>query len=129
MSLDRTVLAVSSAFVLLAGIACVLAPANFAEQAGLSAAPQNLTEIRAFYGGLQIGVGCFLIWCLRERTRTFVGLLLVGLAVGGAGLGRALGMLLDRDPTAFHLTNLAIEVATVGLVAAAVARNRRRTEA
>ena len=126
MSLDRVVLALSSAFVLLAGISCLIAPASFAQQAGLAAAPSVLTEIRAFYGGLQIGIGCFLFWCIRQRTLTFAGLLLVGLAVGGAGIGRGFGMLVDQVPTAFHLTNLAIEGATVGLVGAAILRNRRR---
>ncbi len=126
MSLDRVVLALSSAFVLLAGISCLVAPASFAQQAGLAADPGALTEIRAFYGGLQIGIGCFLFWCIRQRTLTFVGLLLVGLAVGGAGIGRGFGMLVDQVPTAFHLMNLAIEVVTVGLVGAAILRNRRR---
>ena len=94
MSLDRVVLALSSAFVLLAGVACIVAPASFAQQAGLSAAPSALTEIRAFYGGLQVGIGCFLIWCIRQRTLTFAGLLLVAFAVGGAGIARVLGMLI-----------------------------------
>ncbi len=125
MSLDRVVLALSSAFVLLAGVACIVAPASFAQQAGLSTAPSALTEIRAFYGGLQVGIGCFLIWCIRQRTLTFAGLLLVAFAVGGAGIARVLGMLIDQAPTLFHLTNLAVEVATVALVAAAVSRNRR----
>ncbi len=125
MSLDRVVLALSSAFVLLAGVACVVAPASFAQQAGLSAAPSALTEIRAFYGGLQVGIGCFLIWCIRQRTLIFAGLLLVAFVVGGAGIARVLGMLIDQAPTAFHLANLAVEVATVALVAAAVSRNRR----
>lgn len=125
MPLDRAVLALSSAFVLLAGVACVVGPASFAEQAGLSATPSALTEIRAFYGGLQIGVGCFLIWCIRQRTLTFAGLLLVAFAVGGAGMARALGLIIDQAPTAFHLTNLAVEVMTVALVAVALSRHRR----
>ena len=126
MSLDRVVLALSGAFVLVAGVSCLVAPASFAQQAGLAAVPSALTEIRAFYGGLQIGIGCFLFWCIRQRTLTFAGLLLVGLAVGGAGMGRGFGMLVDQVPTAFHLTNLAIEAATVGLVVAAISRSRRR---
>ncbi len=129
MSLDRVVLALCAAFVLLAGVACVVAPASFAQQAGLSATPSALTEIRAFYGGLQIGVGCFLIWCIRQRTLTFAGLLLVAFAVGGAGMARVLGMLTDQAPTAFHLTNLAVEVTTVAVVAVAVSRHRRLADA
>jgi len=129
MSLDRVVLALSGAFVLLAGVACVVDPASFSQQAGLSATPSALTEIRAFYGGLQVGVGCFLIWCVRQRTLTFAGLLLVAFAVGGAGVARALGMLIDQAPTAFHLTNLAVEATTVALVAVALSRHRRLAHA
>ena len=129
MSLDRVVLALSGAFVLLAGVACVVGPASFSKQAGLSATPSALTEIRAFYGGLQVGVGCFLIWCVRQRTLTFAGLLLVAFAVGGAGVARALGMLIDQAPTAFHLTNLAVEATTVASVAVAISRHRRLAHA
>ena len=51
MSFDRGVLAFLGAFVLLAGLACLVAPASLAQQAGWSATPGGLTEIRAFYGG------------------------------------------------------------------------------
>jgi hypothetical protein len=59
MSLGRAVLALNGAFCVLAGVACVVAPASLALQAGLSTAPSALTEIRAFHGGLLVGVGCF----------------------------------------------------------------------
>ncbi len=124
MSFARVVLALSSAFVLLAGVACLVAPESFTQQAGLPATASALTEIRAFYGGLQVGIGCFLIWCVRQRALTLAGLLLVGLAVGGAGIARAFGMLIDGAPTTFHLTNFAIEVVTVAVVAVAVSRHR-----
>ena len=129
MSFDRVVLALNAAFVLLAGLACVLWPASLAQQAGLSVTPSTLTEIRAFYGGLQVGTGCFLFWCIRGQETTFAGLLLVALGVGGAGMARVLGMLVDREATAFHLTNLAIEVVTVAVVAVALWRHRRLAHA
>ena len=127
MSFDRAVLALLGAFVLLAGLACLAAPASLAQQAGWSATPAGLTEIRAFYGGLQIGFGCFLIWCSREHTRTFFGLLVEGLVVGGVGMARGLGMLIDRSPTMYLLGNLAVEAATVALVAVAISWHRRHT--
>jgi hypothetical protein len=124
MSLDRVVLALNGAFCILAGVASVIAPASLAEQAGLSTSPSALTEIRAFHGGLLVGVGCFQIWCIRRRDFTFAGLLMVALSVGGAGIARVLGMVVDRDPTAFHLMNLAIEVTTVSVVTFALSRRR-----
>lgn len=124
MSFERLLLAVLAAFVLLAGVGCLVAPALFAQQAEFQTAPSALAEIRAFYGGLQLGIGFFLVLCLRTPSRTSLGLLLVGLAVGGAGLGRLFGILLDGAPTPHHLSNLGIEVATVVLVAIALSRLR-----
>lgn len=126
MSLDRVVLGLNAAFCILAGVACVVAPASLAGQAGLSMAPSALTEIRAFHGGLLVGLGCFQIWCLRRPELTFAGLLMVALSVGGAGVARVLGMLVDREPTSYHLTNLAIEATTVAVVTFALSRQRRR---
>lgn len=125
MSFERVLLAVSAAFVVLAGIGCLVAPALFARQAGLQTTGSALTEIRAFYGGLQLGVGLYLLWCLRAPSHAIEGLRLVGLAVGGAGLARFLGILLDRAPTSHHLTNLGIEIVTVVLVAVAFLRASR----
>ena len=124
MSLDRVVLALNGVLCLLAGVACVVAPASLAEQAGLSMAPSALTEIRAFHGGLLVGLGCFQIWCIRRPTLTFAGLLMVALSVGGAGIARVLGMLVDQEPTTYHLMNLAIEVTTVAVVTFALSRQR-----
>jgi hypothetical protein len=126
MSFERVVLVVAGAFALLAGVACLVAPASFAAQAGLTTTPSGLTEIRAFYGGLQVGLGCFLIWCSRQQRLILEGLLLVVFTVGAIGLARVLGILIDREPTGYLVANLAVEAITVGLVAAAVARHRRR---
>lgn len=123
---DRILLAVLTAFVLLAAIGCLVAPASFAQQAGYSTTPSALTEIRAFYGGLQLGIGLFLAWCLRVPDRVLHGLLLGALAVGGAGLARTFGVVMDQAPTSHHLANLAIEAVTVLLVVVALSRARRR---
>ena len=124
MALSRVVLGLSIAFILIAGLGSLIAPGSLASQAGLSTAPHALTEVRAFYGGLQIGVGLFLLWCFCRREIS-LGLVLVGLAVGGAAIGRTLGILLDESPTPFHLGNLSIELITVALVAVALLRGRR----
>ena len=126
MSFDRGALAILTAVVLLSGLGSVVAPSSLTQQAGLVATPSGLTEIRAFYGGLQIGVGLFLLWCLRQQAMIPAGLLLVGLAVGGAGIARVLGMAVDGEPTRFHLVNLAVEIGTVSLVAFAASERRLR---
>jgi len=126
MTFDRVLLVFLSAFVLFAGAGCLLAPAVFAEQARFSTSPSALTEIRASYGGLQIGIGLFLVWCLRASDRVSMGLALGGVAVGCTGLARLFGIVLDHAPTSHHLANLGIEVVTVVLVAIALSRAHRR---
>jgi hypothetical protein len=76
-----------------------------------------------------VGIGCFLVYCLRRRELTFAGLLLQVFSVGGAGLARSVGMLVDREPTAYHLLNLAVEVTTVAVVTVALSRHRRLVHA
>ena len=130
MALDRVVLALNAAFAFVSGVACVVAPETLAQQIGMSVIPTVSTEIRAFYGGQLIGVGLFLMWCMRRADLTVVGLVLIAISVGGVGLARTLGMLvLDRDPTGYHVMNLAIEVTTVTVVAAALTWNRRLAHA
>lgn len=133
MSFERGVVIFLGLFVGAAGIASIVAPASVAQQAGWSAERAGLTEIRAFYGGVQIGLGVFLLWCSRRRERLLAGLLASGLAVGAIGAGRAIGLIVDRALTPYHLLNLGIEIATVVLVSVAVSkhrgRDRRRREA
>jgi hypothetical protein len=128
VSFDRGVLILLAVFVLVAGLASFASPASLAQQAGWSATPGGLTEIRAFYGGLQVGLGCFLAWCARRPERLLSGLLAAGFAVGGIGIARALGLFLDEAPTGYHLANLAVEIVTVALVAVAVSRYRKRSK-
>jgi hypothetical protein len=127
MAFNRFLLLLLTTFVLLAGIGCLIAPAVFAEQAEFSTTASALTEIRAFYGGLQIGIGLFLVWCLRASDRISLGLALGGVAVGCTGLARLFGIIIDQAPTAHHLANLGIEAVTVLLVAVALLRTGWRS--
>jgi hypothetical protein len=50
--------------------------------------PDAVTEIRAFYGGLELGIGAFLMSCAARRRRVDLGLRLAAWALGGSGLVR-----------------------------------------
>ena len=52
-------------------------------------------ELRAFYGGMEIGLSLFLVLCLWKPEWQSAGLWLVLLANGGAGLARLLGVFLS----------------------------------
>ena len=123
MSFGRIIVILNGAVALISGIACAVAPQALVDPAGLSATPAGLTEIRAFYGGTLIGLGCFLIWCARETALTRAALLLMAVSVGSIGVLRVAGMLIDGAPTAYHAMNLAIEVTTVSLALFAISRS------
>ncbi|MEM6472214.1 MAG: DUF4345 family protein [Planctomycetota bacterium] len=58
------------------------------------ATPQMLTEIRAFYGGVEFAIGAAMI-ILWRRHQVFAALLVGGLPLIGAATGRLLGMAVD----------------------------------
>lgn len=88
---------------------------------GLSAeTPAARTELRATYGGLELGLFAFLAWCAcggRERLR--VGLVGLGLSTLGFAFGRVIGIVWDQPPEPIFRTLVGVEV--VSTVAAGFA--------
>ena len=77
------------------GLWLLLAPAGALGKIGIQATSGvGLVELRAFYGGMEIGLGLFLGLCLLRPDWQGAGLWLVVLANGGAGLARLAGALL-----------------------------------
>lgn len=54
--------------------------------------PHAENEIRAIYGGLELGLGLFYVWSLFDRSRFEPALVVLGLSIGCAGLARFVGM-------------------------------------
>ena len=78
--------------------------------------------MRATYGGFQLGFAAFLAWCALQPERAATGLFATALVVGAVGAGRAIGLLVDATPTAFHATGLVFEI---GLAAVCILWHRR----
>jgi len=76
------------------------------------------TEVRAFYGGLELGVGLFLAGCALRRGGVNGGLALVACALGGSGLARFASILQDgRDGWEMSLLSiLEIGAAVIALI-------------
>jgi hypothetical protein len=53
------------------------------------------TDLRATYGGFQLGMGAFLWWCLREPARTEAGLVAFVCLLTALACGRVVGFVLD----------------------------------
>jgi len=77
----------------------------------------GVVEIRAMYGGLELGMAGFLVWCL-ARGRVEAGLVAATLTIGGLGLTRAIGWAAAGMPPSLHPMLVVVEVsgAAVGLV-------------
>jgi hypothetical protein len=74
------------------GVWLLLDPAAL-EKVGIGATSKvGTVELRAFYGGMEIGLGLFLAACLVKPEWRAAGLWLVLLSNGGAGLARLLAI-------------------------------------
>lgn len=63
------------------------------ERVGIAATSKiGQVELRAFYGGMELGLGVFLLLCAARPGWQVAGLWLVLLANGGAGLARLLAI-------------------------------------
>ena len=77
--------------------------------------PSARIDIRATYGGFELGVAAFLFWCAAREDWHRVGLIAAALIIAGFGVGRLVGILIEGGATAFMWFFLAIEVAYTAL--------------
>lgn len=109
-------LALSGGGFLIFGLALLLAPQAVMLQIGLvvpDGAPT--TEIRAFYGGLELALAGWLLAALRQGNDRMPALLLGASCYGGVALTRAIGMLVDGSGGSFLWIALLVEAALAGL--------------
>jgi hypothetical protein len=83
------------------------------------------TEIRSFYGGLELGLGMLMLAALKKVQYRRAGLVLGAATYGSVAGARALGMLIDRSSSGFLWMALAVEIALVLLFLVALKRNGR----
>jgi len=96
MALARIYLWIGVVASLVFGGIYLVSPELMTEPMGIRAVePAGFTDIRATYGGIQLGMGAFLAWCLRDARRYPAGLMCFGLVVGGLGICRAIGLAVD----------------------------------
>lgn len=116
MNAPRTVLWILGVvFVVFGGIAMVQ-PTSMTGPPGIDASALGaMTEVRAVYGGLQLGFGAFLIWAARNGSRWTHALIAYGFLIGGVGLCRLVGLLIEGHWSGFHVFALCFEWITAGL--------------
>lgn len=95
------------------GLWSLLAPASVANivQFGLTT-PAAMTEMRAFYGGIEIGLGLYWIFSAQSASMQRPALLAMSAVWLGVAGARAIGMLIDGGATGFLWAALATETAS-----------------
>lgn len=118
LALDRITLWLGGLGFLAFGLAFLVAPLQTFAVAGLPMQGSlAATELRAFYGGLELALGALLIAAdLRPGARRH-GLILCLASFGGIGLARLLGMVLAGSATPFLWAALATELTLAALAA------------
>ena len=103
-------LAISGTLFLAFGLFLFFSPASIDLAKVIAEHPTALTEIRSFYGGLEIGLGLFLLYALRDDSLGFRAIMLAALDLCGIVLGRFLGAFLDGISGSYLYYALAMEL-------------------
>lgn len=84
------------------GLACLLWPVELLAPVGVTAPDAvGIIELRAMYGGMELGMAGFLGWCLATR-QLRAGVVAAWLSIGGLGLVRGGAWLLAGMPSSLH---------------------------
>ena len=92
------------------GLAIVAAPEAVLAPVGISGTTAGLVELRAFYGGLELGLAAFLFACAAKPAWRVPGLWSVALINGGIAAARLLGIGLTGEFTGFFAGALVWEI-------------------
>ncbi|HZO08946.1 MAG TPA: DUF4345 domain-containing protein [Myxococcota bacterium] len=107
------------------GAIYLLWPQSMTDPTGFPAlGPNALTDVRATYGGLQIGTGLFLLWAVRDASRVRTALVLQALLIGAVAASRAFGIAVDGTPNGVLVGALVTELCLTLLALVALGRTR-----
>lgn len=120
MKLAIIVTAISAVVFIGLGVAFLFAPLTMATWIGIMAnTPSGMTDIRATYGGCELGIGVFLAFCLVRRTWLDAALVLQAMTLSGFATARVLGIASDGPQAA--ITYVAFVTEAGGVAAALIA--------
>lgn len=111
MRIDTLALVIGGLGFLIFGAVMLVAPQASMASLGLTV-PDGVptTEIRAFYGGLELGLGALLLAAVRKVQYRRAGLALGCVSYGSVASARLLGMLVDGSAGGFLIGALAVEL-------------------
>jgi hypothetical protein len=116
MTFARIWLGLNGLLFLVYGLVCLLDPAVPAGYAGMTLPGASArTEVAAMYGGLQAGLGAWLVWSALRPDRVPTALPVLAVLTGSLATGRAFG-LAAHGATAYNVSAVLYE-ATVAVLA------------
>ena len=85
------------------GVGCWIDPLGVLAPAGISVLdPNGLVELRAMYGGLEVGLALFLVWCAMDASRFRTGVVAMTLMLAGLSLTRLATWLVHTPEGQLH---------------------------
>lgn len=130
MKYGRTLVLVNCGLFVAFGLCFALAPEQIALLLTDSspATPSAITDMRATYGGMALGLATIFWLCARKEAHVRLGVQGVLAVMVGLALARILGMLVDREPNLFMFVLLAAE-GVMAVLALAVLRDAKDEQA
>ena len=96
MKWARSILLVAALVFIGIGVVFLFAPVEWAKVVEIELpTPMSRTDLRATYGGFDLGFGVFLALCAFRREWIRPGLMAMGIALAGFSAGRGYGMLVE----------------------------------
>ena len=123
MRFARAYLYFVGAMGLLFGVWYLIAPAAWTDPTGFGPlGPNALTDVRATYGGFQIGLGVFTIWAAADAARVRMAIVLQALTIGAIASCRLVGFAIDGSPNGFLISAIITETIFTALALFALRR-------
>jgi hypothetical protein len=115
MNVQKTTLSFYVACFFMFGIPALVLPEWFSEVLGYKLTLKGaLMEFIAAYGGLILGIGIYLLYCLKTNIKS--GLVAVLIIMGSLFLGRIIGYGIEREINNIQWAFLVIELITIALL-------------
>jgi len=113
--MHATILRILGFVFVIFGAGYVLSPETLMEATGLTGSASGITDVRATYGGFQIGFGIFMILAASRPAYVGIALFATAIVVGFVGLCRGFGLVIDGSPSATNIGALVFEFGLAAL--------------
>lgn len=121
MSIGRIALILSIVGFAAFGVPALLWPAEVVSFVGIELpTPAARSDVRAVYGGMQLGLAAFLAYCAAKPERTALGLAATTTCIVGLATARGLGAIVDGEVAPITLVYLSVEAGSAAIAAAAL---------